>query len=386
MMEFYLINLYFPFVLAFVLAAVVVYYSIPAIIRVAKLKNLYDEPNEDRKVTKKIVPTLGGMAIFLGFIISVVLSSFRLEFIELRYIVVALVIMLFVGLKDDILYISPRSKLVGQVFVAFILVVFADLRFTSLHGLLGFEQIPYAASVILSMFAITVLTNSLNLIDGIDGLCSGIGATAASIYALLFYINNDVEFTLIGVALSGALVSFFIYNVFGDKNKIFMGDTGSLLIGFVLSIMTIRFNEIPFTDHRLFEVKEMIGVSLAIMIVPIMDTLRVISIRVLNGKSPFAADNIHTHHQLLELGLTHFQASLLYIGYNIVFVIIAMILQHYITNYMLIITLLVLAFICVSIPSLLLKRGHKKEARGNLIKDHSFNRFFKELADKSNTH
>ncbi len=385
-MEFYLINLYFPFVLAFILAAVVVYFSVPAIIRVAKLKNLYDEPNEDRKASKKIVPTLGGMAIFLGFIISVVLSSFRMEFLELRYIVVALVIMLFVGLKDDILYISPKSKLIGQVFVAFILVVFADLRFTSLHGLLGIEQLSYFASVILSMFAITVLTNSLNLIDGIDGLCAGIGVTAASIFAFLFYINNDLEFTLIGMALSGALFSFFIYNVFGDRNKIFMGDTGSLLIGFVLSIMTIRFNEIPFTDHRLFEVKEMIGISLAIMIVPIIDTLRVLSIRILNGKSPFSADNIHTHHKLLELGFSHFQASLIYIAYNVIFVVVAMILQHYISNYVLILTLLIFAFICVSIPSILAKKGYKKKIRNQGVKNHSFNRFFKGLADKSNTH
>ena len=385
-MELYLIKLYFPFVLAFVLAAVVVFYSIPAIIRVARLKNLYDEPNEERKVTKKVVPTLGGMAIFLGFIISVVLSSFKMEFLELRYIVVALVIMLFVGLKDDILYISPKSKLMGQVFVAFILVVFADLRFTSLHGLLGFEQIPYFVSVILSMFAITVLTNSLNLIDGIDGLCSGVGFTAASVFSLLFYINNDLEFTLIGMALAGALFSFFIYNVFGDKNKIFMGDTGSLLIGFVLSIMTIRFNEIPFTDHRLFEVKEMIGISLAVMIVPIMDTLRVFSIRIMNGKSPFAADDIHTHHQLLKLGLNHFQASLVYITYNMLFIVFAMIIQHYITNYVLIVVLLITALICVSIPSLLLKYGHQKKHKNTVIKEHGFNRFFKEMADKSNTH
>lgn len=385
-MELYLVKLYFPFVLAFLMAAVVVYYSIPAIIRVAKLKNLYDEPNEERKVSKKIVPTLGGMAIFLGFIISVVLSSYNLEFLELRYIVVALVIMLFVGLKDDILYISPRSKLIGQIFVAFILVVFADLRFTSLHGLLGIEQIPYLVSVVLSMFAITVLTNSLNLIDGIDGLCSGIGFTAALIYALLFYINNDLEFALIGMALGGALFSFFIYNVFGDKNKIFMGDTGSLLIGFVLSIMTIRFNEIPFTDHRLLEVKEMIGISLAIMIVPIMDTLRVFSIRISKGQSPFVADRIHTHHQLLDLGLTHFQASLVYIAYNVCFVVVAMVLQHYITNYALLLVLLVLALASLSIPGMLLKRNPQKKLGNNAVKNHGFNRFFKELADRLNTH
>lgn len=384
-MEYYLINLYFPYLLAFLLSAFIVYHSIPAIIRVAKLKHLYDEPDEERKVTKEIVPTLGGMAIFLGFIIAVVLSSFRMDFIELRYIVVALVIMLFVGLKDDILYISPRSKLIGQIIVAFILVVFADVRFTSLHGLLGFEMIPYYVSVPLSMFAITVLTNSLNLIDGIDGLCSGIGFTASSIFALLFYINDDIEFTLVAMALSGALFSFFIYNVFGVKNKIFMGDTGSLLIGFILSIMTIRFNEIPFTDHRLLEVKEVIGISLSIMIVPIIDTLRVFTIRIMNGKSPFSADRIHTHHQLLDLGFTHFQSSLIYILYNLIFFSIAMILQHYITNYILIISLVIIAFIFVSIPGILLKKGWGKPVAINSIKNHGFNRFFRKMAEKTKT-
>lgn len=384
-MEYYLIHLYFPYILAFLLAAVIVYKSIPAIIRVAKLKHLYDEPDEERKVSKEIVPTLGGMAIFLGFIISVVLSSFRMEFLELRYIVVALVIMLFVGLKDDILYISPKSKLIGQIMVSFILVVFANVRFTSLHGLFGLEEINYWVSVPLSMFAITVLTNSLNLIDGIDGLCSGIGFTAASLFALLFYLNDEIEFTLVGMALAGSLFSFFIYNVFGVKNKIFMGDTGSLLIGFVLSIMTIKFNEIPFTDHRIFEVVEVIGVSLAIMIVPILDTLRVFSLRIARGKSPFSADRIHTHHQLLDLGLTHFQASLIYILYNILFFAYTMVLQHYLDNYVLLIVLVISALLAISIPSFMLKKGMGKKKVQNGLKNHGFNRFFRQMAEKSKT-
>lgn len=381
-MEFYLINLYFPYLLAFFLAAVTVYFTVPAIIRVAKLKHLYDEPNEERKASKIIVPTLGGVAIFLGFVLAVVLSSFSLEFNELRYIVAALVILLFVGLKDDILYISPKSKLVGQLFVAFILVFFADVRFTNLHGILGIHDIHYWISVPLSMFAIVVLTNSMNLIDGIDGLCSGIGISISMIYALFFYLNEEVDFALLALALAGALVAFFIFNVFGKKNKIFMGDTGSLMVGFLVSIMTVKFNEIPLPDHRLFQILEPPALSVAIMIVPVMDTLRVFTLRILDGRSPFSADRWHTHHQLLDLGLTHFRASLAYISYHFVFVAVALVLQHYITDYKLLITLVALAFAFISIPSLLLKRKKEKLEKENELKDNAFNRFFTKLADR----
>ncbi|MGB0883821.1 MAG: glycosyltransferase family 4 protein [Flavobacteriales bacterium] len=381
-MELYLVNLYFPYVLAFFLAAITVYFTVPVIIRVAKLKNLYDEPNEERKASKIIVPTLGGAAIFLGFVLAVVLSSFRLEFNELRYIVAALVILLFVGLKDDILYISPKSKLVGQLFVAFILVFFADVRFTNLHGILGIHDIHYWISVPLSMFAIVVLTNSMNLIDGIDGLCSGIGVSISVIYALLFYLNEEVDFALLALALAGALISFFIFNVFGKKNKIFMGDTGSLMVGFLVSIMTVKFNEIPLPDHRLLQIVEIPAISVAIMIVPVIDTLRVFSLRILDGRSPFSADRWHTHHQLLDLGLPHFKASLIYISYHIIFVIIALVLQYYISDYILLIVLVALALMFISIPSLILKRRKKAIEKENELKNNIFNRFFTTLADR----
>lgn len=381
-MELYLVNLYFPYVLAFFLAAITVYFTVPVIIRVAKLKHLYDEPNEERKASKIIVPTLGGAAIFLGFVLAVVLSSFRLEFNELRYIVAALVILLFVGLKDDILYISPKSKLVGQLFVAFILVFFADVRFTNLHGILGIHDIHYWISVPLSMFAIVVLTNSMNLIDGIDGLCSGIGVSISVIYALLFYLNEEVDFALLALALAGALISFFIFNVFGKKNKIFMGDTGSLMVGFLVSIMTVKFNEIPLPDHRLLQIVEIPAISVAIMIVPVIDTLRVFSLRILDGRSPFSADRWHTHHQLLDLGLPHFKASLIYISYHIIFVIIALVLQYYISDYILLIVLVALALMFISIPSLILKRRKKAIEKENELKNNIFNRFFTTLADR----
>jgi UDP-N-acetylmuramyl pentapeptide phosphotransferase/UDP-N-acetylglucosamine-1-phosphate transferase len=384
MIEQYLVELYFPYVLAFFLAMVIVYFTIPPIIRVAKLKKLYDEPDGDRKLNTHVVPTLGGLAIFLGFVIAVVLSSYKMEFIELRYIVAALVIILFVGLKDDILYISPKSKLIGQLVTAAILVIFANVRFTSLHGLLGIYEINYWVSLPLSIFGITVLTNSLNLIDGIDGLCSGVGFLSAFLFGILFYLNDDIEMTIVAAALSGSLFSFFIYNVFGKKNKIFMGDTGSLIIGFLLATLAVKFNEIHLPDNRIFQIKEPPSISVAILIVPIMDTLRVFTLRILDGRSPFSADNLHTHHQLIRLGLTHFQASIVYIIYNFIFFAIAMFLQHYLDNFILLFTLFTISLAFLYIPTYLSKKV-SKETKKNGLKNNGFNRTFRKLADRSNT-
>lgn len=384
MLEPYLIYHYFPFVLAFILAAVVSYYTIPPIIRVAKLKNLYDVPDGKRKLNTRVVPTLGGMAIFLGFIIAVVIASYNMEFIQLRYIVVAMVIILFVGLKDDILYISPKSKLIGQLVTATILVVFADVRFNTLHGLFGIHEINYWVSLPLSIFGITVLTNSLNLIDGIDGLCSGTGVVSSLLFALLFYLNDDYEMALIGLALSGSLFSFFIYNVFGKKNKIYMGDTGSLIVGFVLSVLAVRFNEIHLPDKGLFEVLEPPAISIAILIIPFVDTLRVFTLRILDGRSPFSADKWHTHHKLLELGLSHFQATILYLVYSIMYFVLILYLQHYLENWILLSVMLLLALALLHIPNILVKKGINF-GNNNQLKVNRFNRQMRRLADDKKT-
>lgn len=384
MIEPYLIAHYFPFILAFMLSAIIVFYTIPPIIRVAKLKKLYDEPDGDRKLNKKVVPTLGGMAIFIGFVTAVVLSSYRMDFLELRYIVVALIIILFVGLKDDILYISPKSKLIGQLLTAFILVVFADVRFTTLHGLFGVHEIEYWVSVPLTIFALTVLTNSLNLIDGIDGLSSGIGFLASTLFTFLFYLNDDIEMTLVGAALAGALFSFFIYNVFGKKNKIFMGDTGSLIIGFILATLAVKFNEIHLPDTRIFKVIEPPAISIAILIVPIMDTIRVFTLRILDGRSPFSADNLHTHHQLVRLGLTHFQSTLVYTLFSFIFFVITMILQHYLDNFYLLAVIIGLALIILYIPTRLVKKTPINYQKHSL-RNNKFNRFFRKVADRKKT-
>ncbi|MCL3779171.1 undecaprenyl/decaprenyl-phosphate alpha-N-acetylglucosaminyl 1-phosphate transferase [Prolixibacteraceae bacterium JC049] len=307
-------------------SAAIAYYSIPAIIRVANAKHLFDHPNE-RNVTTQVVPTLGGVAIFLGISISTTLFSFQQTFNELPYILVAAILILFVGLKDDLMNLSPRKKLIAQIAVAGILAVFADIRFTNLHGLLGFNEISYYASIPITIFTFIVMINAINLIDGIDGLASGVAILSSLTFGIWFAINQHTSMAIIAFAAVGALIAFFKFNVFGKKNKIFMGDTGSLLLGFFLAIMVIKFNELNAYAINPIAIKNAPAISYAIMIVPLTDTLRVFAIRLARKQSPFKADKIHTHHNLLDWGFSHLQATLIILAANIVFIAIVMMVQ-----------------------------------------------------------
>lgn len=340
----------------------IVYYSIPAIIRVAKAKHLFDQPNE-RNVTTQVVPTLGGVAIFLGMSISTTLFSFQETFQELPYILVAAILMLFVGLKDDLMDLAPHKKLIAQIGVAVIIAVFADIRFTHLHGLFGIGEINYVASVAITVFTFIVMINAINLIDGIDGLASGVAIVAASAFGIWFYSNDHMSLALLAFATVGALVSFFIFNVFGKKHKIFMGDTGSLLLGFILAILVIQFNELSIhtVASRAFVNAPIL--SYAIMIVPLTDTLRVFMIRILRKQSPFKADRIHTHHDLLLLGFTHFQTSLILVASNIIFIGIAIGVQNF-NSYFVLLGIIVLAMGLACVPHCILKlRGDEEHLK-----------------------
>lgn len=306
-------------VLAFSIGFILVYLSIPTIIHVSKVKHLYDEPNE-RKATKKIVPTLGGVAIFIGLTLSTIIGTSDYTFHELKYLIAAITIMFFVGLKDDIVTISARKKLYMQILTAIILITLGDFRFTSLHGLLGIYEINYISSFIISCFTIIVLINAFNLIDGIDGLASGVSILVASTLGTWFLLSGHKEYGIMCYGLVGSLIAFFLYNVFGNTNKIFMGDTGSLILGITMSIIIIKFNEFNINSSSPVAISSAPAVSLGVLILPIIDTLRVFFIRISEGKSPFTPDMNHIHHKLLKIGHSHLHSTMIIIAINSVFV------------------------------------------------------------------
>ncbi len=215
---------------------------------------------------------------------------------------------------------APMVKLFGQILAAFIIVGWGDLRITSFHGFFGLEP-NYLTSVTVTLLLFVFILNGFNLIDGIDGLASITGMVAITSFSIWFYINGNYHIPVFSAALIGALLAFFYFNVFSKQQKIFMGDTGSLLLGFLLAVVAIKFAEFNKSGNLKFSMNSAPGVALGILIVPIIDTLRVFIYRISKGRSPFTADKNHIHHRMLTLGFTHFQTSLIIGAINIAFVI-----------------------------------------------------------------
>jgi UDP-N-acetylmuramyl pentapeptide phosphotransferase/UDP-N-acetylglucosamine-1-phosphate transferase len=342
-----------------VLAFVIVFVSVPSIVNVAHIKKLYDEPSR-RKSHTQCIPNLGGISIFAGFILGSGLFLDIVEVQEIVYLYVAIVVIFFVGIKDDILVIAPVKKLYGEIIAAIIIVVIGDFRFTNLHGFIGMNEITYIPSILLTIFVMVVIINAFNLIDGIDGLAAGIGVLVSFTFGLWFFLVGQVNYAVISAALFGAFTSFFWYNVFGKNNKIFMGDTGSLILGLVISVIVIKFNEINVGYSGPFKINSAPAVSFGILIVPLFDTLRVFIIRISRMRSPFKPDKNHFHHRLLKLGFSHFSSTLFLILLNLLVIVIAYTCQDVGLEYLMIINIS-LAMLISFVIELFIKKSKNRQ-------------------------
>ncbi|HLO55002.1 MAG TPA: MraY family glycosyltransferase [Saprospiraceae bacterium] len=327
-------------ILAFITSFALTYLAIPSIIHIAVKKNLMDEPG-DRRSHKVSTPSLGGIGIFAGTVFSIILWTPFNYFGDLQYILCAFIIIFLIGAKDDIDPMSPSKKFLGELFAAGILVFRAKIKLTSLYGFFGIYAIPEFASIILSIFTIIVIINAFNLIDGINGLSASLGLLITFVLGIWFLLVGSIEISIVAFALCGALVAFLKYNI--TPAKIFMGDTGALLLGTVCSILAIKFIELHnvITDSS-YTFSSAPSVAIAILILPLFDTLRVFVLRLMEGKSPFNPDRKHIHHIMIDLGLTHMQATGVLFLTNILFIILAVMLQN-VGNLMLLIIILGLA-------------------------------------------
>lgn len=343
-------------ILSFVIALSIALYAVPVVIRIAHTLKMFDLPN-GRSSAREAVPTLGGIAIFLGFVLSTTFSVNGYIFPGLTYIITAVLLMFFVGLKDDILNISAYKKIVAQLITAAILIFLAKIRFTNLHGFLGIEEIGYIQGVFLTAFVMIVFINAYNLIDGIDGLAAGLSIFATTVFGVWFFICGHFEYAVLSFSLVGALSGFFFYNVYGIKNKIFMGDTGSLILGTVLSIIVIKFNELNIDQTAPYAIASAPAVSFAILIYPLVDTMRVFVIRILYKKSPFLPDKNHLHHRLLALGFSHKKATYTIIAINALFVIPVFTLQNIGITWLMIFNILI-SLLLFTVPAILIQKRH----------------------------
>lgn len=314
------------------LAFLVTLLIIPAIILIAKKKKLYDEPDEKRKLHKQPIPSLGGLAMFIGFIMSILLTlNFSKEAPEFQFYVASFLLIFFLGIKDDIMIISPTKKFVGQLITAAILVTKGNLLISNMGGLFGLHEIPVVFSYALTTFALVVIINAFNLIDGVDGLAGGIGGVSALVFGIFFTINGNLPYAILAFSFVGCVTAFLYYNFY--PAKLFMGDTGSLMVGLVNSILVIKFIQTGHT-YANYPVAAAPAVGFGILLLPLMDTLRVFTLRIIHGRSPFSPDRTHIHHLLLNRGFDHKTISVACISATALIAITAFVLQNIGTAYL----------------------------------------------------
>ncbi len=325
----------------------------PVFIKVFKKRNFFDTPG-GRKIHTVQTPSMGGLPIFIGFAMSLLIWMPFEQLREIKYVISALTIMFIIGFRDDLINLRAFQKLFGQIAAMLIIVAVCDIRLMSLYGLFGVYEIPVALSYTLSAFTIIVITNAYNLIDGVDGLAGSVGVICSLFFGVWFYLIEANGYAFLSFAILGGLLAFLQFN--WAPSRVFMGDTGSLMIGFFLSIVTIKFIDLNYNlqEAHSFRFDAFIGPAVAVLIVPLYDTLRVFIKRMLRGKSPMHPDRTHLHHILLRLGCNHAQATGILVTVNVIFVLLALVLKSF-SDMVVLPTLIVTALTLGTITELIFK-------------------------------
>lgn len=277
----------------------------PSLVRLAKEKNIVDNPNS-RKLQAVPVPVLGGIAIFFGIMLGLVCTCAVADCSSLFVIFGCMLLMMYLGAMDDVLDISPKLRLAVQIAATLILIYIAGLSLDDFHGLWGIGELSDWVSVPLTIVAVVGIINALNLIDGVDGLFSTFSTVVCAIFAVIFYRGGDVELFVLAVASIGAMIPFLLHNAFGKASKMFVGDGGSLLMGIVMSVFVMEVIHNPvyegmFAAHNY----ALVPFVFAVLSIPVFDTVRVMTARILRGGSPFIGDKTHLHHLFIWLGISH---------------------------------------------------------------------------------
>ena len=338
---------------------VIAFLTIPVIIKYSLQKNLVDIPGR-RKIHKKLTPSMGGIAIFISFFIASMIWIDILQWKEIKFIVVALFVIFFIGVRDDLVPIRAYIKLIAQILVACMIIYFLDLRLRSLYGLFGVYEMHPVFSYVLTTLTLIVITNSFNLIDGLDGLAGTIATTALICFGIWFYLVNDNIYSILAFSMAGGLIAFLIFN--WDPSEIFMGDTGALVVGMMLSIMAIRFIEVDFNlpKGNLFKFQGSIGTAVCFIIIPLVDTLRIVILRLAKGKSPFAPDKSHIHHAIMRLGKTHAQTTLILASCHLLFIAIAIVFRRLSDGYLIVLIVTLAVALSITLDRLIINKRNSK--------------------------
>jgi UDP-GlcNAc:undecaprenyl-phosphate/decaprenyl-phosphate GlcNAc-1-phosphate transferase len=299
----------------------------PVIIKLLTKWQILDMPS-DHKIHIDFTPSMGGISIILGVVFALLMSLSFEQWILYRYLFIGLGLMFFIGLRDDVLALNPKQKLISQFLPVFIIVFLDGTRLSSSYGAVSQVTFgPWSASII-SIMTLVVITNAYNLIDGVDGLAGMVGLICLLFFGAWFFWIGEISISLIAFCFASSLIAFLFFN--WQPSRIFMGDTGALMIGILLSYLAIRFINSNYQLPQGSPAKFMgsIATVVCVLIIPVFDTTRIIILRMRKLQSPFRADRNHIHHQFLNIGFTHSQTVLILGGINILFIFLAWVLKE----------------------------------------------------------
>ena len=306
----------YTIIIPFFTALLLVGWIHPRLVKIALLKNIVDNPDA-RKLQRTPVPVLGGVAVFFGVVIAIGCMSSVVDCSGLPVVIMAMMAMLYTGTMDDILSLSPGLRFVIEIVVVLLLIFVGGYCIDDFHGLWNIGRFSYWCAVPLTVVAAVGIINAINLVDGVNGLSSGYCIMACLIFGTLFFLAGEAPMTILAAVSVGALIPFFLHNVFGKTSKMFIGDGGTLVMGVVMSVFVIAILQ---NGSRVAAyVNPNVGLvpfTLAVLSVPVFDTLRVMSTRILKGTSPFRPDKTHLHHMFSDLGCSHVATTLAILGVN----------------------------------------------------------------------
>lgn len=309
-------NIYY--LLSFIVAAMAVFVVHPSLVKIAHLKSIVDNPDA-RKLNKEPVPVLGGVGVFFGIVFSLSVAGYYVDGMNIQFeLIIAMLIMLYTGVGDDILQLSPCLRFALQIFVVCLMMFLCGIYIDDFHGLWGIGELPWYIAVGLTIFSGVGIINSINLIDGVDGLCSGYGVFASLTFAFCFLRMGDMSYAILAFAVAGAIFPFMLHNIFGEKYKMFLGDGGSLVLGLICSLYMMRIIQ---SGYEVLS-ESTISFTLAVFVIPVFDTVRVMTARILEKRSPFSPDKTHLHHMFIRLGYSHVITALNVILLNGIVVLI----------------------------------------------------------------
>lgn len=292
----------------------------PYVLNVARVKNIVDNPDA-RKLQRVPIPVLGGLTVAFGILFGLMAYNIFDNSLDYFPIITSLIIILIVGLVDDMISLSPRIRFIVEIALVLYIIRAAGCQINDFGGLWGIHQLPDIISIPLTVLACVGLINAINLIDGVDGYSSGYSIVSSLLFALMFYVTDNIPMMTFAIVVSASLVTFFFHNVFGKRTKMFIGDAGTLSLGIVFSTFGMSLLSANQSVGELPANLGLVPFTLAVLSVPLFDTVRVMSARMVRGKSPFHPDKTHLHHLFIELGFSHVGTSFTIVGTNLIVVL-----------------------------------------------------------------